>query len=99
MNPRSLTCFAAFFLSMALCSPLLAQNTEKKSADASVAYFAGGCFWCTEEIFEQTPGVKSVFSGYQNFCRKNPNNPYIQQTLTSKLKKLDLSYPKGHGSN
>ena len=39
------------------------------------------------------------FLRLSEFCRKNPNNPYIQQTLTSKLKKLDLSYPKSHGSN
>jgi len=30
----------------------------------NVAYFAGGCFWCTEAVFEQAPGVTSVVSGY-----------------------------------
>ena len=28
------------------------------------AIFAGGCFWCMEKPFEQTPGVLSVISGY-----------------------------------
>jgi peptide-methionine (S)-S-oxide reductase len=28
-----------------------------------VAYLAGGCFWCTEAVFEQAPGVTSVVSG------------------------------------
>ena len=28
------------------------------------ATFAGGCFWCVEEAFEQVPGVLSAVSGY-----------------------------------
>lgn len=180
-------CAAAFVISLVLCSPLLAQKTSNKPASPAVAYFAAGCFWCTEAIFEQAPGVKSVVSGYmsgaesievtfdpvkttydkllkvfwlahdpteinrqgpdvgpkyrsaifylddqqremaenskaqlqasraypkpiateitragnftvaaehhQNFCRKNPNNPYIQQWLVPKLKKLGLKLP------
>lgn len=29
-----------------------------------IAIFAGGCFWCTEPVFSQLNGVKSVISGY-----------------------------------
>ena len=31
---------------------------------ASIATFAGGCFWCTETDFEKVPGVIKVMSGY-----------------------------------
>ncbi|HIC41038.1 MAG TPA: peptide-methionine (S)-S-oxide reductase, partial [Piscirickettsiaceae bacterium] len=30
------------------------------------AYFAGGCFWCVEAIFQRINGVTHVTSGYCN---------------------------------
>lgn len=35
-----------------------------KFADFDVAYFASGCFWCTEEVFQHVKGVEAVYSGY-----------------------------------
>ena len=37
-----------------------------------LATFAGGCFWCIEEIFRQQPGVLKVVSGYTGGETKNP---------------------------
>jgi len=34
------------------------------SKEFSIAVFGGGCFWCTEAIFQMLRGVKSVVPGY-----------------------------------
>ncbi len=36
------------------------------------AYFASGCFWCVEEIYESVQGVKESISGYSGGTTKNP---------------------------
>ena len=38
-----------------------------------VAILAGGCFWCTEAVFLDVVGVKSVESGYTGGHTSNPN--------------------------
>jgi len=38
--------------------------SESKPIKTETAYFAGGCFWGIEHIFQQAPGVISAESGY-----------------------------------
>ena len=38
-----------------------------------IAVLAGGCFWCTEAVFLDVAGVKSVESGYTGGHVPNPN--------------------------
>jgi peptide-methionine (S)-S-oxide reductase len=41
------------------------QATKEQSmTDTAVITLAGGCFWCTEAVFNELAGVESVVSGY-----------------------------------
>lgn len=39
----------------------------------ATAIFAGGCFWCTEAVFERVAGVTGVESGYIGGDVENPS--------------------------
>ena len=36
------------------------------------AYFASGCFWCVEAVYESVIGVKEAISGYSGGTSQNP---------------------------
>ena len=50
-------------------------------ADFEQATFGSGCFWCTEAVFQQLKGVKSVVSGY---CGGHTKNPTYDDVCTGK---------------
>lgn len=37
------------------------------------AIFGGGCFWCTEAVFQNLKGVTNVISGYMGGHKPNPS--------------------------
>jgi peptide-methionine (S)-S-oxide reductase len=41
--------------------------------NAEYAVFGGGCFWCTEAVFQRLKGVKSVMPGYAGGTTPNPS--------------------------
>ena len=59
------------FLSLASCSNSVnSQQLDTKNLET--AYFASGCFWCAEAIFESVNGVEEVISGYSGGHTQNP---------------------------
>ncbi len=53
----------------------------KSQTNYREAYFASGCFWCVESIYESLNGVSEVQSGYSGGKTKNPD---YYQVLTGK---------------
>jgi peptide-methionine (S)-S-oxide reductase len=48
-------------------------NTMGNSSNhIETATLGGGCFWCTEALYQMLPGVKSVASGYAGGTTKSP---------------------------
>jgi len=47
-------------------------TTPKIPEGAETIILGAGCFWCTEAIFQQIPGVLSVMPGYTGGTTKNP---------------------------
>lgn len=43
-----------------------------EETNKQVATFAGGCFWCTEAVFQRVEGVENVRSGFMGGNIKNP---------------------------
>ena len=56
------------------------------------AYFAGGCFWCMEEVFEQVNGVLWVFSGYMGGKVANPTYEQVSAGRTGHAEAVEVTY-------
>lgn len=53
---------------------------------------AGGCFWCTEAIFQRLKGVVSVESGYSGGNMKNPTYKEVCSGLTGHAEAIQIVY-------
>ena len=65
---------------------ILEQSHIKK------AYFASGCFWCVEAIYERTKGVINVTSGYAGGHTKNPTYESSNTGRTGHAESVEITY-------
>jgi peptide-methionine (S)-S-oxide reductase len=63
-------------------------NTEK----IHKAYFASGCFWCVEAIYESIIGVNEVISGYSGGFTSNPTYDIVNTQTTGHAETIEVIY-------
>ena len=68
------------------------QINELKYSEMNKAYFASGCFWCVETIYESLDGVKEVYSGYAGGLTVNPNYYQVISGKTGHAEAIEIIY-------
>jgi len=56
------------------------------------AYFASGCFWCVEAVYESVKGVDDVISGYSGGNTKNPTYESSNTGQTGHAEAVEVIY-------
>ena len=95
---KAVTVFTAIVLAVTLLS--FSQKKEEKlkevsvqtSSETKVAYFASGCFWCVEAIFESVNGVEEAVSGYAGGHTKKPTYKTIGTGRTGHAESVAVYY-------
>lgn len=62
------------------------QNGMKK------AYFASGCFWCVEAIFESVQGVDEAISGYSGGKEDSPTYKQVSYGRSTHAEAVEVIY-------
>lgn len=82
--------FAGYFTTLKAGNSLSYQQMENKKTE--LATFAGGCFWCTEAIFDRVKGVLEVRSGYSGGHVINPSYREVTQGTTGHAEAIQIEY-------
>lgn len=95
-KPFVITLILGTFLSVLSCSTT--TKPTEKVVDMTVygptekAYFAAGCFWCEEAIFESLKGVKEAVSGYSGGHTKKPTYEDVNTETTGHAESVEVIY-------
>ena len=57
-----------------------------------VATLGGGCFWCTEAVFQRLRGVESVVSGYAGGDMENPDYSAVSSGQTGHAEVIQIHF-------
>lgn len=69
-----------------------ALDIRDTSASKQTAVLAGGCFWCTEAVFQQIEGVEKVVSGYSGGDSSTANYDAVCSGRTGHAESIQITY-------
>jgi peptide-methionine (S)-S-oxide reductase len=75
---------------LSLPTPVL--DVVRPSGSEQVAYFAGGCFWGIEAVFEHIKGVTSSVSGYAGGSTPNPTYEEVSSGQTGHAEAVRVTF-------
>ena len=96
MKSRALYLLPVLFIACSAATPVDHAAHETLSTQElstySTAYFASGCFWCVEAIFESVKGVKEAESGYSGGHTTDPTYRAIGTGTTGHSESVKVYY-------
>jgi peptide-methionine (S)-S-oxide reductase len=63
--------------------------------ETQIAVFGGGCFWCTEAVFDELKGVVSVMPGYAGGSVENPSYEKVCSGDTGHAEVIRIEFNPG----
>lgn len=84
-----------FLTLLFVCFSFIEKNETvqyESNKEIKVAYFASGCFWCVEVIYESLKGVIEVNSGYSGGFTKNPTYQLVNTETTGHAETIEVIY-------
>lgn len=67
-------------------------TVDPKATGKQTAVLAGGCFWCTEAVFEHVTGVEKVISGYAGGDAKTAHYEIVGSGQTKHAESIEITY-------
>ena len=67
-------------------------DVKTAATGKQTAVVAGGCFWCTEAVFEQIAGVDKVVSGYSGGDKATANYDAVCTGRTGHAEAIEITY-------
>lgn len=89
------TYLSILILSLSACTVQSQEDYVPPSKDLSgleVAYFASGCFWCVEAVYESVQGVEEAVSGYAGGHTENPTYREVGSGTTGHAETVAVYY-------
>ena len=86
---------AALFLTAIYGATIPAPSSDiepSTTKGTQTAVFAGGCFWCTEAVFEQLAGVDTVVSGYAGGDARTAHYEMVGSGKTEHAESIEITF-------